>query len=107
MMAYFVGYHVCLRKITLRSEAPGELVVERKVDVHTLVDGAIKWTRLRLTRAAAGVGCAREQHQLGVAIALSVLSKQLLPGVLRVVEHERDEVARGIAALGRNSAASN
>ncbi len=50
---------------------------------------------------------AREQHELGVAIGLSVLSEQLLPSGLRVVEHERDEVPWRVTAFGRDCGASH
>src|SRR5262249_40606562 len=92
MMADFVRQHIGLGKLTWSAEALLEFVVEPKVDVNLFIDRTIKRAGGGLSRAAAGVSNVAKQHQLGVAIVDIFLLKNLSPGLLRVIQDERNKL---------------
>src|SRR6478735_1227440 len=106
-MANLVRNDVGFREVALSTEALGEFVVKRQVDVHAFIDRAIERACLCFAGSATRVGRAGEQYELGVAISLPVLGEQFLPSGLCVVEHESDEVARRVGAFGTNLGASH
>ena len=88
VVADLVREHVGLREVAGCAEARAQIAVEREIDVHLLVGGAVERPHLALAGSARGMGRVAEQHEARVAIA----GQQLRPGVLQVVEHERDEL---------------
>src|SRR6185503_5301738 len=75
-----------------RSEAAVELAVEAQVDVNALVARAIERAGGSGAVAAPRARLIGEQHELGVSIAGARIGELLLPGCLRVVEHEGNEL---------------
>src|SRR5262249_40174810 len=74
-----------------------QLVVEAEVDVDLLIDWTVERPRGRLPVAARRLHLVAEQHELRIAVAPR---QELAPGVLGIVEDERDELDQAIL-LGR------
>ena len=101
VVPHLVRDHVGLREIAGRLEPLAQLVVEREVDVHLLVSRAVERPHGRLREAARGLHRAREEHQLRLAIVpAELLAEDLVPRVLGVGEHDRDEL-RGLVRRER------
>src|SRR5689334_6757636 len=98
MVAKFVGENVGLGELARRSKSSLQLVKETEIDIHLLVGGTIKRPGRRLGCATAGRSHVSKQHQLGMTIWNSSLLKNSCPGLLRVIEHKRDELDQRLFA---------
>src|SRR3990172_376181 len=94
VVADFVCDHIRLSEIPLGVETILQFPVEAQVDVDLLVPGTIKGTDGRLGEAAGGLGCVREQDQLRFPVGIPAAPEHVPPGVLRVGEHDGDEVCQ-------------
>ncbi len=110
VVADLVGQHVRLREVPGRAESAPQLVIEREVDVDLAVLRAVEGAGRGLGDPAAGARASGEEHQVGALVVAPHLLKLPRPGVLHVVEHERDEVRalllrrRCLARRGRRRA---
>ena len=95
MMPDLMRDHIGLGEVTRRPKAAFEFLIEVEIDVNLFVTGAVKRTHGRLTQAAA-----REEHELGVVVALTVLPEQVLPAVLCGGEDRAHELLEIILASG-------
>src|SRR6059058_2957565 len=95
-MAELVGNHICLREFPGSAEFLAELIEEAQVDVHPFVFGTVERSSSRLGSAASGLRVVAEQHQLGMTVTFQLL----LPCLLHVVEHKRDELYFFVLAFG-------
>src|SRR5882724_4876005 len=95
-MSNFVGEDVGFGKFSGGAEAVLQFVVEAEIDVDLFVLGTVERTGGGLRRAAGGTVGVAEQDQLGVAVGNALLRQDLAPGVLSVVQDERDEVDQGL-----------
>src|SRR5581483_2461966 len=92
VMADLVRNHVRLRELAWRAETVLQLIEEAEVEVHFFVDRTVERTRSRLCRAARRIERVAEEHEFGVTIGPALFRQDLIPGVLHVVENERDEL---------------
>jgi hypothetical protein len=92
MVPDLVRQNVRLRKITCCSKSAMKLVEECKVDVDPLVGRAVKRPHRRLTDSASRLRRVPEEHEASRLVLRIVARHDLSPGVLRVVEHERNEL---------------
>ena len=98
VMAHLVGDDVRLREVPRRSEALVELPEEREVDVDLAVLRTVEGPHRRLTHAARRRRRLAEQHEPRRRVASARVREDPPPGVLRVREDHRDELALGIGA---------
>src|SRR5215216_6207980 len=95
-MAYLVGNHVRLGKVSRRSEPSVEFFEERKVDVHQAVSRTVEGADCRRSRTARGTHSAAKQHYFGSFILLIRPSEHPRPAILYIRHHVFDEHARGV-----------
>src|SRR6185369_7991746 len=103
MMADFMSQDVGLREFTRGAEALLELVVKTEIDIHLFIARTVERAGGGFRAAAAGLRVVAEEHQLGVVIwPVGLLREDFGPGLLVVVENERDELdewALGVIAF--------
>src|SRR6202041_909794 len=87
-MAQFVRDNVGLREFSGSAEAIFQFVEEGQVEINLFIAGAVKGPRGGLGQTTGGIDVVAEQHHF----CITVLRKDLGPGILRVVEHERNEL---------------
>jgi len=91
MVAELMGDHIGLSELAGRTEFRTELIEEGEVEIDLLVFGTVKRAGGFTRRAAAGIGRIAEENEFGVAIrAVFLGGKDLVPGVLNVVQEGRD-----------------
>jgi hypothetical protein len=99
------------REISVGVETLIQFIEEREIEINLFVAGAVERPARGLRATARGLDRIPEKHELRVAIAVD----HFVPVVLRVVEHEGDElnffllgcVARRIGSAGRAAAGAN
>src|SRR5688572_26297828 len=100
-MTDLVRDHVGTRKIARRAEPLMQFLEERQIEIDFLIQRAVERTHRRLRKATLRLHRVAEQHQLRLAILLSVPPELLVPHVLRLRQHDRDEVRLLVHALVR------
>ena len=98
-MAYLMRYHIGLREVPGRTEPALQIVIERKVDIHSLVRRTIERPHRRLTRAARSGRGAPEQHELGLWILPPGTLENLIPNILGIGEHLADELSLEVVVV--------
>src|SRR5512135_1659264 len=89
VVAYLVGYDICLGKLTRCMEAGFQVPKELEVDIDLVVPRAVKRTHGRLGKAAGGIDRVREEDQFRLFIGLAAAAEQLVPCVLRICKNDR------------------
>jgi hypothetical protein len=96
MVPQFMGKNISLGKITGRTKALFEFVIKAKVDINLFVGGAVERTGGRARGSPARSNSIAESHQFGAAVRNALLLENSRPGLLCVVQHERDKLHRGL-----------
>jgi hypothetical protein len=92
VVADLVRDHVRLREVAGRAQALAEQLVEREVDVHLLVAGAVERPHVGGRAAARGRDLAIEEHELRALVLAAAGGELLGPELLDVIEHEAHEL---------------
>src|ERR1700735_157243 len=88
VMAQLVRDYVGLREFSRSAEAIFQLVEEGQVEINLFIARAVKRPGGSLGEATRGIDVVPEENHFCVA----VLRKDLRPGILRIVENERNEL---------------
>src|SRR3954466_12601317 len=100
VMAELVGDDGGLREITRRAKALVQLLEETEIEIHLLIERAIKRPHRRLSLSAARRGTVAEQYHLGGAEIPTRTLERARPCALRVVEDEGDELHHRLLTRG-------
>lgn len=92
MVADLMGDHVGLREFARGPESLLQFIKETEIEVDLLVTGTVERTGGRIGPAAGRLNRVAEKHQLGMAVGSARGREQFFPGVLHVVNDERDEL---------------
>src|ERR1035441_8924643 len=99
VVADLMREHIGLRKLARSSEALLQFIVEAQIDVHLLITGTVERPARRLRHTASGIDAVAEKHQLGVPVLDALGAEDLGPSLLRIVEHEGDELHQRLLSL--------
>src|SRR5215831_4163520 len=98
VMADLVGDDVGLGEIARGADLVAQVAVERQIDVELVIARTVEGAHCRLGEAAGRLHGAAEQHEARLLVSPAHLTEEIAPGVLRVGEDDRDEVAQLIVA---------
>src|SRR3954462_12267863 len=97
MMPDFMGHHISLGELAGRAETASQFTEKIQVQIDLLILRTVEGSGGRLGGAAAGIRVIAEKHQLRMTVAgAPLLRKDAIPSLLRVVEHERNELLLAI-----------
>src|SRR5262245_39312494 len=92
VMPDLVGDDVGLGEVSRSPKATAEFVEEIQVEVDLAIARTVEGSDRGARLPAGRFDPPREQDELGLAILLALLAEQLVPDILGVLEHHRDEV---------------
>src|ERR1019366_3993308 len=99
VVADLMREHIGFRKLSRSSEPLFQFIVEAQIDVHLLITGTVERPTGGLRHTASGIDTVAEQHQLGVPVLDALGAEGLGPSLLRIVEHEGDELHQRLLSL--------
>src|SRR5215470_15137881 len=86
VVAHLVGDHVGARELAGGTEAPGQILEERAIQVDFVVGGAVEGPHRGAAHATGGVDGTAEEHELRWVILAPPLPEDGAPGVLGIAE---------------------
>src|SRR6266849_5963836 len=99
VMADLVRQNIRLHKFAGSSETLLQFIEEAQIDVNLLVFRTVKRASGGLGHATRGINAVAKKHELGMPTGNRLTAADLGPGLLCVVEHERDKLQQRFFAL--------
>src|SRR5688572_1674727 len=100
-MTDLVRNHVRTREVARRAEALVQLLEERQIEVHLLIERTVERTDRGLRKPTFRLHCTTEQDELRLTVVLTIPAELLVPYILRLGQNDRDEVRLFVHALVR------
>src|SRR5688572_19969867 len=98
-MSNLVRDDIRSRKVARRAEPLMQFLEERQVEIDFLIQRTVERSYRRLRKTTLRLHRVAEQHQLRLAIRLSVPPELIVPHILGLRQHDRDEVRLLVHAL--------